>query len=95
MGHHLNRLDEPVFIAVSNLCLLSLAFIIDLRVVLSAPRRTEYIQNLLTGFPFSIGALDFFNDPGYEVFFEGDEWWRGGFWRVSGPVNNFAVCSKD
>lgn len=57
--------------------------------------RTEYLQNLLTGFHFSIGALDFFNDPGYEVFFEGDESWRGGFWRVSGPVNYFAAYSND
>ena len=37
MGYRLNRLDEPVFIAVSKLlqCLLSLVFIIDWRVVVS------------------------------------------------------------
>ena len=35
MGYCLNRLDEPVFIQCQNLCLLSLAFIIDWRVVTS------------------------------------------------------------
>ena len=35
MGYRLNRLDEPVLMAVQNLGLLSLAFIIDWRVVQS------------------------------------------------------------
>ena len=48
-------------------------------------------SNVLTGFQFFIdnaSALQFLNDHGHEVFFEGDEWWTGWLWHVSGPVNN-------
>ena len=45
MGYRLNRLTEPVFISVcQNFCLLSLAFIIDWRVVCSFDNRYEYFK---------------------------------------------------